>query len=164
MCRLTKLRPHRKQKRRACTRGVGETARKTVTAGCNRGREDEGISRGRMQCRVSLSRSLLHPTGPVASCLLFAANNAAVFNKMLPYSPGHKANINYEGACRGHDEEKKMVLTGTHRPHPNLFPVFLSSALSAAPSPSPFLPLPFDRGEGKRVPAFRQTIKVVGLN
>lgn len=162
MCRLTKLRPHRKQKRRARTRGVGETARKTVTAVATGGGKTREF-RGDV-CRVSLSRSLLHPTGPVASCLLFAANNAAVFNKMLPYSPGHKANINYEGACRGHDEEKKMVLTGTHRPHPNLFPVFLSSALSAAPSPSPFLPLPFDRGEGKRVPAFRQTIKVVGLN
>jgi len=30
------------------------------------------------------------------------SSNAAVFNKTLPYSPGHKANINYEGACRGH--------------------------------------------------------------
>lgn len=90
-----------------------------MTAVATRGREDEGISRGR------IAMSLSQPTRPgsarpgCTSCLLFAANNAAVFNKMLPYSPGHKANINYEGAsCRGHDEEKKMVLTGTHTAPP----------------------------------------------
>jgi len=44
------------------------------------------------------------------------SSNAAVFNKTLPYSPDHKANINYEGARRGHDggkRERKTVLTGT---------------------------------------------------
>lgn len=74
------------------------------------------ISRGRVCNRVSFSFSAYSRPPVREMALLLVSCNAAVFNKTLPYSPGHKANINYEGASRGHDAEE-TVLTGTHGAH-----------------------------------------------
>lgn len=68
---------------------------------------------------------------------LTVSSNAVVFNKTLPYSPGHKANINYEGARRGQDTAKRTILTGTHNAQApaappctfSIFPFYLFLAL-----------------------------------